>query len=302
MKPSQSEHELLELLNSRGLLLTKTVDSVRALRYLKLDGYYRLSGYFWLFYDKSRLPEHHFKIGTTWDEVIHLYHADKDLRRLLLDALAEVEISIKSILTNSVCDTIKLKTQEDDPYWCWNKVYFKTDFLMPKPTRNVSGFDDFQQILKSSCKSSKAPSFLSKFRKANPSQMPYIWMMMQVLSFGEVVTIVNNLKPEYVQLFLAHFNLRSNEARGIFVSLNKLRNACAHHNRIWNNKIDECPKIPRILALKNAEQWVDKINDKQTLALMYFILLHMLEALHPSKSIKFKQDFSLWVQQLCNTP
>ena len=155
MKPSQSEHELLELLNSRGLLLTKTVDSVRALRYLKLDGYYRLSGYFWLFYDKSRLPEHHFKIGTTWDEVIHLYHADKDLRRLLLDALAEVEISIKSILTNSVCDTIKLKTQEDDPYWCWNKVYFKTDFLMPKPTRNVSGFDDFQQILKRADSSKK---------------------------------------------------------------------------------------------------------------------------------------------------
>ena len=97
-------------------------------------------------------------------------------------------------------------------------------------------------------------------------------------------------KKYYQQYYHVDYNLIAHNA------------ACAHHNRIWNNKIDECPKIPRILALKNAEQWVDKINDKQTLALMYFILLHMLGALHPSKSIKFKQDFSLWVQQLCNTP
>jgi len=100
MKPFQSEQALLELLNNRGLLLTEKVDSVRALRYLKLDGYYRLSGYFWLFYDETILPEHCFIKGTTWDDILHVYNADKDLKRLLLNALTEIEISMKSILVN----------------------------------------------------------------------------------------------------------------------------------------------------------------------------------------------------------
>jgi abortive infection bacteriophage resistance protein len=99
--------------------------------------------------------------------------------------------------------------------------------------------------------------------------------------------------------FRDSFGLTSGELTSIFVSLNKLRNACAHHNRVWNNSIDDCPTPKVAVCLRPTQQWV--ATDKK-LASMYFIICHMLEALHPSKSIKFKQEFSQWVQQLCNTP
>jgi Abi-like protein len=189
MKHFQSEQALLELLNGRGLLLTETVDSVRALRYLKLDGYYRLSGYFWLFYDETILPEHIFIKGTTWDDILHIYHADKDLKRLLLNALTEIEISMKSILVNTVCETIRCKLTIflllvypfhplsiqrftlDDPHWCWNENYFKKN--------------TFRHIEPKLCKAcnlsepNKSPDFLRSFLQNNPKQKPYVWIVMQ---------------------------------------------------------------------------------------------------------------------------
>ncbi|MCS6267438.1 MAG: Abi family protein [Vampirovibrio sp.] len=256
MKPSQSTSELLTQLLDRGLLLTDTVNTDRALRYLRLDGYYRLSGYFWFFYDETKLPEHQFKKDTTWDDVLHIYHADKDLRYLLTQALAEIEISMKAILVDTVCERLKKGFQEtDDPSWCWNPTYYQRSFQDSKDSKD-SGFTKLRQKLERNRDNKHSELFLKKFVENNPNQNPYTWMMMQTLTFGEVANIVNNLDLHLIEGFSEIFTLGMVEMTSVLNSLNKLRNACAHHNRVWNTTIRDCPTPKVAVCLRPTQHWV----------------------------------------------
>lgn len=94
-KPWLSYKDQLALLESRGLLIT---DRAAALEYLERIGYYRLSGYWYAFrersgelvlLDKGKKPKNpnsstfaldHFKAGATFKNAVDLYVFDKRLR------------------------------------------------------------------------------------------------------------------------------------------------------------------------------------------------------------------------------
>ena len=100
-KPWQSYAEQLDLLIDRGMLVT---DRERALDYLERIGYYRLSGYWFAFRERSQplclLDEHgkkpkkirvehialdQFKAGATFQNAVDLYVFDKRLKLLAMD-------------------------------------------------------------------------------------------------------------------------------------------------------------------------------------------------------------------------
>lgn len=111
-KPWQSYEEQLDLLISRGLVVT---DRAKALEYLRRIGYYRLSGYWFPFRELSEplilLDEHgrkpakkqrketrialdDFRPGATFEDAVRLYVFDKKLRLLAMDALERIEIAL----------------------------------------------------------------------------------------------------------------------------------------------------------------------------------------------------------------
>ena len=79
-KPYTSAHDLVSLLQSRGLTIA---DTAKAERYLEFIGYYRLSAYM---YPLLQMPkeQHRYKPNTTFDQVMMLYRFDKKLRLLIL--------------------------------------------------------------------------------------------------------------------------------------------------------------------------------------------------------------------------
>ncbi|MCF7976440.1 MAG: Abi family protein [Chromatiaceae bacterium] len=112
-KPWQSYSEQLDLLISRGLVVT---DRPKALEYLQRIGYYRLSGYWFPFRERSGLlillDEHgrkpvkkqrketrialdDFRPGATFEDAVKLYVFDKKLRMLVMDALERIEIALR---------------------------------------------------------------------------------------------------------------------------------------------------------------------------------------------------------------
>ena len=102
-KPWQSYQEQLELLMARGMEVT---DQTKAMEYLERIGYYRLSGYWFAFRERSglccplshladkkpsrtkltRLPLDSFKPHTTFQNAVDLYVFDKKLGLLTMDA------------------------------------------------------------------------------------------------------------------------------------------------------------------------------------------------------------------------
>ncbi|HZX06576.1 Abi family protein [Kribbella sp.] len=75
-------------------------DDAEAERLLSVLGYYRLSGYWYVY--RRRLDHHRredrFVEGTTFRQVIRLYDADRRLKLRLLDALERVEIALRVMI------------------------------------------------------------------------------------------------------------------------------------------------------------------------------------------------------------
>ena len=110
-KPWTSYEEQLDQLVSRGM---QVGDRGLALDYLERIGYYRLSGYWFAFRERSgpivllgeggtkprkiktdTLLFDQFKAGATFQNAVDLYVFDKQLRLLTMDALERIEIALR---------------------------------------------------------------------------------------------------------------------------------------------------------------------------------------------------------------
>ncbi|WP_205570078.1 Abi family protein [Actinomyces lilanjuaniae] len=99
-KPALSHDELITLYEERGLLVP---DHDRAKRYLRRIGYYRLSPCTLPF--QTSHQSHHFKKGTTFDDVLTLCIFDRELRLLVMDALERLEVAVRSALSDTMVET-----------------------------------------------------------------------------------------------------------------------------------------------------------------------------------------------------
>ena len=92
-KPPLSIEEQIRLLQSRGMTID---DPDRAARYLAHINYYRLRAYGLPFEDQENGKEHHFKSGTTFNEILTLYLFDRKFRLLVMEAIERLEISFRT--------------------------------------------------------------------------------------------------------------------------------------------------------------------------------------------------------------
>ena len=106
-KPYASAHDLVSLLQSRGLTIA---DTAKAERYLEFIGYYRLSAYM---YPLLQMPkeQHRYKPNTTFDQVMMLYRFDKKLRLLIFNEIEKIEVAVRSAIVNIGSD------MTGNPFW-----------------------------------------------------------------------------------------------------------------------------------------------------------------------------------------
>ncbi len=118
-KPPCSEDELVDLLKKRGLSFQ---DEAKARRYLRFVGFYRLSGYMYPFqYKDKSAKDHHFRRLMSFDDILNIYIFDRDLKLLMTDALARIEVAFRAVLTNTM-------VAEGGPHWFLNSGFFKDTF------------------------------------------------------------------------------------------------------------------------------------------------------------------------------
>ena len=98
LKPYTSAHDLVRLLQSRGLIVS---DTAKAESYLEYIGYYRLSAYM---YPLLQMPkeQHHYKPNTTFEQVMMLYRFDKKLRLLIFNEIEKIEVAVRKYKTGRI--------------------------------------------------------------------------------------------------------------------------------------------------------------------------------------------------------
>jgi abortive infection bacteriophage resistance protein len=209
--------------------------------------YYRLSAYWHLF--RQRDPNDItkklgiFEQGHTFEEVIQIYEFDYQLRRLIFEAITDIETFLRTQIAYHI------PSINNDAFAMYDQTLFYR-----RPRRNIKGLNYNQLMIDINSEISRAKDedFISHFKNtySDYPKIPF-WVLTEIISFGTLRKIYKHLKSSHKHLISNSFNIgtisssspspyididKQNLDSHLFL-INKYRNVCAHHGRIWNRKV-----------------------------------------------------------------
>lgn len=291
-KPWKDYKAQLDLLICRGMSVT---DQGRALDYLERIGYYRLSGYWFAFRERSGLCSrwHHsnrlptkgkpermaldvFRPGTTFQNAVDLYVFDKQLRLLVMDALERIEVALRVDVSHTLGKT--------DPFAYLKPQLFHDDFSSGLEAR--TGLTRHHQWLAKHAQliNRSQEDFIRHHKGRYGLPLP-IWIACEIWDFGTLSALYGGMRSEDQDAISASYGVRNGRVFASWLrSLNYLRNVCAHHSRLWNRNIIDQPKLPPAAELP----WVAAFEAHERSRARCFLLLqitrHLLCVVNPRSS------------------
>ena len=194
---------------------------------LQSVSYYRLSGYWHPFREPGK---DEFKPGTQFRRVWDQYVFDRRLRLLVLDALERIEVAVRGLISFH-------HSKQFGPFG-----YARDAAALPdlRGTQRTKFFETLEREIARSDE-----TFVEHFHQKYSDVGLPIWMATEVMSFGSVVRLYRTA-PNWVRKDVAAaFNIPERVFKTWLLTLNTVRNICAHHGRLWNRSIAGTrPSIP----------------------------------------------------------
>lgn len=227
-KPFLTFEQQADRLLARGMEADRDVLT----RHLRDVGYYRLSGYWHIF---KKGDGDGFWEGTTFGRVWGLYVFDRQFRLVVLDAVERVEVCLRTQLAY-------LLAEESGPFG-----FLERSSL---PRLDKEGYDKFMGRCHDAYRRSREP-FAVHFRDTygDAHELPPYWMLVNLMDFGMVVTLYKGAPVDVRKKIAADLGVSTRVLDSWLVTINTVRNICAHHGRLWNRVIGTPPMIPR------AKEW-----------------------------------------------
>lgn len=266
-KPPLSHMDQLIQLKSRGLIIP---DDNRVINYLKSVGYYRLTGY--MFHLQMDDGTHTFQKNTSFDDIILHYKFDNKLRILLLSYMDRIEVSLRARLIDNY-------SINHGFFWYVNRNNYENKTIYEIIISEINNRFNVPQ-----------ERFLKAYKlKYTSETYPPANMGMEILSFGKLSKMFEGLVNDPIKLEIAKSLTLPNAA--ILASwlnhLTNVRNACAHHSRIWNRKFSaERPVIPSRKEYKFNGSIPENFNT--TLYGVISIMIRLLSVINPNNSFEAK--------------
>ena len=257
--------DLIPLLKNRGLIIS---DEQKAVSYLTNIGYYRLSAYCHPLLKEPK-SDHIYKDGATFDLVMNMYRFDRKLRILLFNEIEKIEVTIRSILTNYVCEA------SHDVFWMTDSQCFLNPAVFSKTLTLIQGEIDKTK-----------EEFIAHFQNKYSNPYPPAWMIAEIVTLGILCVTYNNLKSRTIQKKIAaYFRLPATVFSSWIMILANLRNLCGHHIRIWNK---ENPLVPAPLK-SPAFPWIDSsTTDMKRIYYRICIIKYLLFTVSPNNTFTQK--------------
>jgi abortive infection bacteriophage resistance protein len=280
----ESVDSLLEILRSRGLAIG---NEALARHYLDTIGYHRISAFFPSFYEDEKRFDG--EIPTSIEDIFHLYSFDRRLRLLIMGPLEKVEVALRALIIREMGDYLKRRglppTIDLSDKRFYNLAGEKKG--KDKLTQNEVSY----QIAMQNCREGARQHWMARFPSAQKKNYQITkeiwaglfpqyykdipaWELLQTASFGPLIHIYSILTNELSVSIAKHFKLHNKRLKTIFFALKELRNACAHHEAVWNwdslNKSVEFPFPNRYRILAGI------IEENQNLLYPYCALIHIL--------------------------
>ena len=239
-KAWKSYSDQLSLITSRGIVVNDT-DS--ATRFLSHVGYYRFTGYCLAFENGSRNV---YVPNTTIEQIEYAYDFDHKLRDLLNEGLEVVEVDLRTSVAYYF----------GEKHGCFGHTkesnFFK--YIPPKhqrpstraSTKFVFDHAEWLEKLRDSAGRSKE-RFIKHFRDTYLEfpDLP-IWVATEVMSFGWLSQMVEGMRDQDRGKISARYGIDPHILANWTHHLSVIRNACAHHARVWDKTLSVLPSLPRL--------------------------------------------------------
>ena len=228
-KPYRTISENLNELEQRGLRID---DRVHAEKCLDRIGYYRLSAYWYPFREISTDQQEskrrdQFRAGANFDDVLKFYLFDKSLRLTLNDALERIEIAVRAKLIETLGAIQPCSYRDPRTY---------TSSFTQGDEQQGPLLDPFIEGLDRSFDKSQE-EFAKHFRHKYDMPPP-VWIAAGTWDWGNLSERNRDAICKAVDSRLSRKSLAS-----WMKALNEVRNACAHHSRLWNKALINSPRL-----------------------------------------------------------
>lgn len=265
----QKEHktfeEQLKLLKERGLIISNEKYVLTKLQHIN---YYRLSAYFLPFqHPKNSENKNKFLPNTTFEDIIKLYYFDTELRKIIFEAIEVVEIYLRTQIA-----------------YYHSKSYDAFGYLDISTLRanKQTEFDELHQdILKEKERSKEV--FIKHFRnKYKTNDLP-IWTVVEIISFGSLSKLFMILQEkEQNEVISCMGGINKVVFFKWFKALSSVRNACAHHSRLWNKTLGVSFEVPN-----NNQAFKELSNSKNKIFFALSVIEYILTCIGEDE-IEFK--------------
>ncbi|MCE5248998.1 Abi family protein [bacterium] len=223
IKPPLTFEQQADLLLSRGLIADRSL----LISCLSTVNYYRLSGYLYPFRNRS---DDLFKPGTTFGLVWRHYCFDRRLRLIVMGAIEKTEIALRTSI-------IYFFAHANGPFGHVDR----------KNLQNLSGDGHEEWLKRLNVEANRSKeAFVTHFQRKygdSQSHLP-LWMAAEIMSFGALLTLFNGMNDSLQKIVAAEYRIPDKVFKSWFISLNAVRNICAHHGRLWNRELGYKPLLP----------------------------------------------------------
>ena len=263
-KSYTSAHDLVSLLQTRGLTIN---DSTKAERYLEFIGYYRLSAYM---YHLLQMPkeQHRYKPNTSFDHVMMLYRFDKKLHLLIFNEIEKIEVAVRSAIVNIGSD------MTGSPFWMTDGSHFI----------DSGKFHHTLDLIDAELRRSRE-DFIVHFKQTYSDAYPPAWILAEVLPFGVITNIFSNIKVTRIKKSIAQrFGLQVAPFESWLTIVTLTRNSCCHHARVWNKQNTIRPMLPNRMV----GSWITLPTDALPIYFNLCIIKYFLDIISPHNDMKAK--------------
>lgn len=274
LKPWLTPQKQLDLLKSRGLTVN---DDGRALHYLQVLGYYRLSGYFYPF---CKLVQNQrqdtFIKDTTFDDVFNLYLFDKNLRLFAFDALERIEMAIRTDIAHTLGKrhpNAHEMPEHLDGKFC--QRFHPNSKKYSQKSNHQTWLDKYDNLVKRSQKQDFIIHHLNKY-----GRLP-IWVACEILDFGALSHLYQGIKYTDREAIAQKYHTTANTLADWLKSLNFIRNVVAHHGRLWNANVVNRSDFTKPFKGKPTE----KLDNHRAFGYFY-IMVELLNIISPNSAFK----------------
>jgi abortive infection bacteriophage resistance protein len=233
-KPAVALADQVRLMQQRGLVVA---DPARAEHYLGNIGYYRLSAYslpYELPTPTGQPRQHLFRPGTTFEQILSLYVFDRKLRLLVIEAIERVEVSVRTRWAHAMAIRHGAHAHMHAPL-------FKSPWDHTKDLARVAAEID-----------NSKEAFVQHYRATYDEPfLPPTWAVVETMTLGMLSRWVSNTKDNTAKKEVADgLGMPTVEVlEQVLHALTPVRNACAHHSRLWNRRmVMTLPHIKRFQA------------------------------------------------------